>query len=132
MKNSLVHPFFNTGTVKEYKNYGRGSEKIICLKGEIIKRVRFYENGKIWCKVPIKYCSYHGVAKHYFENGQVQYVLEYNFGIKNGKAREYYSNGQIKKEFNFEQNLLHGTFVEYDSIGNVLLKEKYQQDKKVE
>lgn len=132
MNNSIFHPFFKTGNVIDYYDSNKISGKVVYEKRRIVKRIRYYENGETWFEIPIKFCSLHGIARHFFENGKVQYEVEYSFGIKNGKAKEYYENGQLKKEIEYRNDIRHGNYVKYDSTGKVMSLEKYNLGLKIE
>jgi antitoxin component YwqK of YwqJK toxin-antitoxin module len=120
----IIQRYYFNGTPREYLEYH---------KGELVKYIDYYPNGKIATfEERDKKKGFYITFKNYYEDGTLQDELV----LKDKKTlsyykREYYPNGTIKEEGPVQFNKAqydyqkHGTWKIYDKSGKLIEQAEY-------
>lgn len=119
--NGLAKIYFNSGQVKETKNFEKGK-----LVGE---RILYYPSGKIYAKMNYnKESQLDGPADYFYENGKIRDKVIYKNGLREGKGESYNPQGILLAKINYLKDKLEGDVFFYNHKGKIKAEKKYKAD----
>ena len=131
---------------------------VMQAKSQKIVLEKYYDNGKIWCRV-IKnidstyieysyyrlnqdYCVSKGVLLRdtfvpdgpcscFYGSGTIYSISNFNYGKQNGRVVNFHSNGALMTEFFKRDGIMCGLYKEYYSNGNIKVKGRYKNNVRI-
>ena len=100
--------------IKYYKEIGQGKE--------LVKRVEFWENGKIFIESHYRDGKLNGPNLAYFETGEIMWKGTHLDGESDGLHIEYHPNGQISWEGSYKKGFKLGEWIAYYESGQIWQK----------
>lgn len=94
---------------------------------ELIKEVRFYQNGEKKQHGEFKNEVKHGKWTYWYENGNKWSEANFNLGVTDGESIVWYENGEIKYRGDYKNGDPHDVWTFYDDKGKKL-KDVYYED----
>jgi antitoxin component YwqK of YwqJK toxin-antitoxin module len=89
-----------SGVLRNYR--GNDTTKLdfihVFEKGELVRSVFYYQNGKIEKEYFFKCASLHGDQKFYYESGKPAKIVPYRYGRSNGLAKVWDEKGILRQE----------------------------------
>ena len=142
-------PEWHPKIVDRYEN---GAAKMVLYledqdEGEpiAVKRIYYYENGKMSEEIDLIHVSEdseaakewesidvpHGLRVYYNDQGRIGKVACYDHGVLHGPFKSFREDGKLQQEISFKQGKRFGEAMTYHEDGNVAEKAFFEDDKAV-
>jgi len=113
------------------QSWPSGREKVVRFyvekgdKKELVREIRYYENGKKEIEGKIKNGERHGQWTYWYDNGNMWSEGEYKDGKSHGYRKVYHPNGALFYEGKYKNDQPVGTWKFYDDQGRFVKEETY-------